>query len=172
MKEKFVLMALCFGLGGCAEFQQRANIYNSTITEYFANPQGKVMITVASVHATEWAQIQCHRTSGLLKKSGAKNESFKTYAPYVTVTNLSKQIDGMRALYNGASKNDKKFLEMSMAADPLIFIYVCQNQGRGGVVGKIYFNGKEVASDVANIDYGVVNLNYTLSLNDVILEQK
>lgn len=177
-----ILLALFFGFLGCAEVQRRTNEeYKSETSSYFAAPEDKLMITIEGKDSVESGlYINCNVSIGSLADAGSNNNSFKTTTPYARVLDYSK---GTQIIRDAFTESQKKFNTLSeyekniSRLDFLEFkskvqmmsphiVYICQNQGLGGLVGKIYFNGKEVVSDVANLDYAVVNLSYLIHVED------
>jgi len=149
--------------------QPMINEYNTTTANYFANPKDKIMVTVVG-SSSGFAKMQCHCSTGSLADAGSNNSSFETYAPFVRVADMSQEIAEIRKQYNTVSKVEKEQVKIFLSTVLPHVIYTCQNQGYGGLIGKIYYNGKEVSSDEANIDYAVVNLTYSMPI-DVVLEK-
>jgi len=112
--------------------------------------------------------IQCHANLGMLADPGSRNKSFETYTPFVTVFAAGELITNIKSDYAKLSESGKQqFLSGLPLLNPT-FVVVCQSQNPVGIEGKIYFDGKVVSSDTANINYGVVSLKYTLHLEEFI----
>ena len=165
--KKILLFLLSLGLCGCAGIQPMVDEYNTTTGNYFANPKDRIMITIVGSNGG-FAKMQCHCSTGSLADAGSNSSSFEDYTPFARVADVSEGISEIRKQYNTASKAEKEQVKLYLSTVLPHVVYTCQNQGYGGLIGKIYFDGKEVSSDVADIDYAVINLSYAIPVEVVL----
>jgi hypothetical protein len=170
MKNMLMVGLLCLLVAGCAEMSNYRKENYAKIDGYFQSPNNNMMVVVDAVDKTLGfpLKIQCHNASGSLSDPGANNNSFETLTPYVEILPLGETINKMKNEYASLPKNEQdKFALQSAFSAPMLSL-TCQCQDAFGIQGKIYLNGREVSSSIANVDYGVVTLSYTLTLEEIM----
>jgi len=171
MKRIYLIMLLSFSLSGCAELSAYRKNNELKSQSYLTNPKEDVMVFIDNIKNDALnlpTSIQCHRSISTLMDNGSNANSFETLTPYVEVISMTQELDKLREKYLSLSQQDKdKFLLSSQLFSPTIII-TCQCKDAFGLKGKIYFAGKEVSTDNADMQYGIVSLQYTLPLRKLL----
>jgi hypothetical protein len=165
-------------LTGCATMQQMEQERNKYVEQamidkgrYFANPTNKLMIEIETLGPNWYDRMQCNFSSGSLSNMNSNNWSREIETPFVSVLDMDEPIKKIKASYNTTPQPGKEILKLWSISQMPFFTLVCQSQYSHGLDGKIYFNGKEVSSDVTSLEYGVITLSYTLSIEDMLEEK-
>lgn len=156
-------------LCGCASLNQTQVMLDKAREEkegYFANPKDKIMILIEGADGgLPWAN--CTTSFGTLSDSGSHSKSFTIMRPYVQIFDSQEIVAKLKQAiidvgYNKLSQLDRAKLNLKLASSLPQYVYTCQSEGAAGLSGKIYFDGKEVSSDINNLDYGVISLRYSM----------
>jgi hypothetical protein len=166
-----LIFACIFIFMGCAEIgRYRANKL-AEFNSYLSSPNNDVVIFVDYIThdlLNTSQQIECH--TSVYSLGNTHNESGYYYTPFVLSAPTGDLIKQMSTDYQKLSSINKGLLGGFLIEKSPHFSISCQSQLAIGIKGEIYFNGKKVASDVANIQYGVINLFYQLPLEKIIPE--
>jgi len=151
--------------------QNERNISMAEISNYFANPHNKLMVKIETLNQNGFGEIQCTCNGGSMADAGSHGSSFRTMTPFVRVIDMEDKIKELQAKYDAMPKNQREMVKMAAMQSTGFITYFCQSQGYSGIDGKIYFNGKEVSSDVSNIQYGAITLQYALTPDEILTDK-
>lgn len=161
MNRLFLLLTIPFI--GCTTltYPQRAQILNTELKIYLANPGNDVFFVVDTTDQRLGVPLQCQSNANSFQKS----------TPHFGRVPTSELQESIELLMSKASESEKPLVmaKIQNLLNSAAFNLICQNQSQHiGIYGKMYFKGKEIASSNAQVPYGIVTLTYTLKPEDFI----
>lgn len=141
------------------------------IEKYVSNPNDILLITIESIpKEITFNKVTIH------KSVGENNSTFEVRTPYCMKIPMSWLEEMKKSYYEFKPANSEES-EAALAALKIIMItkipniiIVAQSQSTIGIQGKAYYKGEVFVSSIADIPYGVVDLNVEIPVEKYILE--
>lgn len=152
------LIVLCaLLLTGCAELNQYRQTNFQKRDAYLASPNNDIMFVVESPN-NQINQIQCHLS--ITGPDINNSQSFDTLTPFVYIYPVGNNLQEMAEKKKDLNQSEKLMIDTMMPQ----LVMVCQSQTTSWINGKIYANGEVVSEHTANVQYGVITLNYQMKI--------
>jgi len=141
---------------------------------YFKDPKNDVLFVISAVNLDSGAEMfekDIEIVITMTTDTGSDTSKIRT--PYIIRFPMDEAMSVMLEEYRKTSGVDReKFLMQVTLSAPTIVIMAQSQANFAGVAGHVYFAGKEVLNDRSAIEYGAVNLSYTLPLRELLEAQK
>jgi len=134
------------------------------VTLYFNNPNNDIFVLIEPIEDNGWLNPTIHYQC----TTGNNNVSFETQTPIGFRLPCGVMLTDLKKKFNDFSPTEKSQAVIMMQMRMPTMVIVCQSQSETGIQGKAYFNGKELASSIANIPYGVVSLSVEIPIAEVL----
>lgn len=141
---------------------------------YFKDPKNDVLFVISAVNLNTGAEIfERDIDITLTMTTGGSSDTSKTRTPYVMRFPMDEGMSVMLEEYRKTSGAEReKFLMQATLSAPTIVIMAQSQENFAGLFGHVYFAGKEVLDDRSAVEYGAINLSYTLPLRELLEAQK
>ena len=170
MKKIMLPVLIIFLLTNYASAQERGQFTGKEakeeIKQYLANPKEDILIVVESKEDTLFSnKINIHNSTGNI------SNSFESSTPYCLRLQFGNVIAETREQFKRypPAERQQELLKLKLQNPPTIFI--AQSQGQTGIKGKVYYDGREIASSNADIPYGVVTLTIEYPFEKGLLKE-
>lgn len=141
------------------------------IVKCLSNSDDILLITIESIPK----EVTCNKVT-IHMSAGENNRTFEVRTPYCMKMPMG-MFEEMKKEYlkiEPANSEEKEAflaaLKMTIKTETPNIIIVAQSQSVIGIQGKAYYKGKVFVSSVADVPYGVVDLNVEIPVERYILE--
>lgn len=141
--------------------------------DYFKSPGHDVLFVIEGVNLIDRRERPDEAVEVQLTISAGNDTSTdKTRTPCVMRFPMDEVVANMLSDYNKPNTDRQKFLLDAALYSPTIVILAQSQASYAGISGHVYYAGKEVLSDKSAVEYGAINLSYTLPLKEILEAQK
>jgi hypothetical protein len=169
MKKVIIFCMAAILLTGCAGTQAYRKDAQDKIQSYFNKPDQNILIVVDAIEPRLARNtVNCHQSLSFQSDPGANANSFNSPLPVVELFPIGSGIKDIQEQMKNVPAGKMADVRLSyMSSAPTVSI-TCQCQEADGIKGTIYYNGKAVSTDTANVNYGLISLSYTLPFEEIV----
>jgi len=141
---------------------------------YFKDPKNDVLFVIMAARTNGGAELIEEGISVVLTISDSSGtDTFKARTPCVMRFPMSEAMAvGLEEYRKTSGAGREKFLMQVDLSAPTITIMAQSQVSYAGLGGHVYYAGKEVFHDTSAVEYGAINLSYTLPVRQFLETQK
>ena len=161
------VFVLLISFSGCATEPVPPKFLADT-DAYTKDPKNDVLVEILAVGSDGTPYLNESVTFNMTKSFLGNTDTSRQETPYALRIPFDNFIAQAKPAYTKLSSADKLRAQVLLAQQLLITI-VAQSQNESyGVIGIIYFAGKQQVVDKAAIPYGMINLSYSIPVEDLL----